>query len=50
MLRAVREDVCELCEDVRELWREAGTIERVLLVVFVPLYSVAYVLARIFCD
>lgn len=45
MLRAIREDVADLCADVRELWRQALPLERVLLVVWVPIYSVAYLLA-----
>lgn len=40
----------ELGEDLRDVWRSCHPLERVLFVVFIPLYAISFFLACIFDD
>jgi hypothetical protein len=40
----------DLAEDVREMWQCTTPLERVGVVLFVPIYAVAFVLAYVFGE
>ncbi len=38
----------DLWDDVRSMWLEVGRLERIGLAIWLPIYAVAWVLARLF--